>query len=101
MNIPSIKTIEDRLVVPRAMAREIRSLLERDRNGENARKTLTLIEPLLVGHQTFGVESIYSTGMPSIAYINMGDTYDTTVMNVGGRWVIGAWGDIVEKGGYE
>ena len=37
---------------------------------------------------------------PSITYVNMGDTYDTTVMYVRGRFLIGAWGDIVERGNY-
>ena len=38
---------------------------------------------------------------PAITYVNMGDTYNTTVLLVNGRFRIGAWGDIVERGNYE
>lgn len=38
---------------------------------------------------------------PSITYVNMGDTYDTTILVVNGRFRVGCWGDIVERGNYE
>ncbi len=38
---------------------------------------------------------------PSISYINAGDTYETTLMFVRGRYRVGCWGDIVERGNYE
>ena len=37
---------------------------------------------------------------PAIHYINMGDTYATTLLYVRSRWVVGCWGDIVERGDY-
>lgn len=103
MNIPSIKTIETRLKIDRVVAKEVRRLLEKDCNGTYAYGTLRLVERALGYHLlTHGVESIVSLGKkPAILYLNTGDPYNTTVMNVGGRWVIGAWGDLVEKGGYE
>jgi len=38
---------------------------------------------------------------PSIAYVNMGDTYDTTIMFINGNFVVGNWGSIVERGNYK
>jgi len=50
-----------------------------------------------------GMESIpagHNTKSPAIHYVNMGDTYDTTVLWVNGKFRIGCWGDIVERGNY-
>jgi hypothetical protein len=52
----------------------------------------------------YGVEYIpqgKNKRSPAITYVNMGDTYDWTVLMVNGRFRIGAWGDIVERGNYE
>lgn len=53
---------------------------------------------------TFGVEYIprgHNAKSPAISYCNTGDTYQTTIMLINGRFVIGAWGDIVERGNYD
>lgn len=52
----------------------------------------------------YGVEYIpqgKNKRSPAITYVNLGDTYDTTVLFVKGRFRIGSWGDIVERGNYE
>lgn len=52
-----------------------------------------------------GVEHIdrgRNSKSPAIDYVNCGDTYITTLMFVHGRgFVVGCWGDIVERGDYE
>lgn len=53
---------------------------------------------------TFGVEYIPAgrgAKSPAIHYCNAGDTYATTILEVNGRFRIGCWGDIVERGNYE
>jgi hypothetical protein len=53
---------------------------------------------------THGVEYIprgHNAKSPAIAYCNAGDTYGTTILLVNGRYRIGAWGDIVERGSYD
>jgi len=35
------------------------------------------------------------------SYVNMGDTYATTILCVGGDFEIGCWGDIAEKYNYD
>ncbi len=37
---------------------------------------------------------------PAFYYCNAGDTYATTILRVRGRFRIGCWGDIVERGNY-
>lgn len=52
----------------------------------------------------FGVEHIPAgrgSKSPSITYVNMGDTYDTTLLYVNGKFRIGDWGSIVERGNYD
>ena len=102
--IPSLETIGQAFGVEKARA--IRSIMEQfvDRHPlRNIRPVLTLekISSIIGG---CGVEYI-SRGngakSPAITYVNIGDTYDTTVMWVRGRFQVGSWGDIVECGNYE
>lgn len=51
----------------------------------------------------YGVECTRgnSEHSPSFEYINMGDTYNTTIVRFeDGRYRVTCWGDIVEKGNY-
>ena len=62
---------------------------------------LTAVDAIL---HTHGVEFIprgRGARSPSIEYCNAGDTYATTIMWTGGRYRVGCWGDIVERGNYE
>lgn len=115
--IPSVKTIETRLAVPRDAAKRIRALMENHR-GDFAADTLAAIGDTMTaaGLMTHGAETIFGddsySDTPSIEYANRGDTYDTTVLYIDGvtefgrpthrgRWAVGAWGDIVERGHYQ
>lgn len=100
--IPSLKTITSAFGAEKAT--EVRRLMERfhTRNDVGIRPTHTLakIDQIIKG---YGVEYIgkgRNQKSPSIMYVNMGDTYDTTVMWVRGRFVVGDWGSIVERGDY-
>lgn len=51
----------------------------------------------------FGVEYIArgtNAKSPAICYVNMGDPYLTTILKINGRFRVGCWGDIVERGNY-
>lgn len=52
---------------------------------------------------TFGVEHIAAGSTrrsPAITYLNSGNTYDLTILVIRGRFSVGCWGDIVERGNY-
>jgi hypothetical protein len=53
--------------------------------------------------ETCGVEYIEkgsTAKSPAIEYLNAGDTYAATLLYVNGRYRVGCWGDIVERGNY-
>jgi hypothetical protein len=67
------------------------------------RDTLLVVEQWFPDLGTFGVESIYQGSnqrSPAIDYLNTGDGYEPTIMYVRGRFRIGCWADIVERGSY-
>ena len=105
--IPSIKTIHTRLNVRWHVAKRVRELMEADGSLAAIGKALGVHDDVEFIPSGKGDKS------PSIEYLNTGDPYEVTVMKVGeycgwpvvkkvgeGRWVIGAWGDIFEKGDY-
>lgn len=105
MRLPSVKTIAERLAVPTDKAKRIRAIMEAYEAsypfGDVApRITLGRISDIIDG---FGYEFIPSGSnakSPAIHYVNMGDTYTTTVLFVRGSFQIGDWGSIVERGNY-
>ena len=115
MRAPSAKTIAAGLGVPLPVAERVRQILKQH-SGDFVEQTLADVESCLVGTsaRTFGGELVLpgeGDRSPSIEYLNRGDTYATTVLYLGGidrqgrptgagRWAIGSWGDIVEKGAY-
>lgn len=58
---------------------------------------LTMANDLIEGH---GVECSGEVDMrngPPLEYVNLGDSYDTTLCRFQGRWRVASWGDIVER----
>jgi hypothetical protein len=54
--------------------------------------------------RTCGVEYIprgRGAKSPAIEYLNAGDTYTDTLLYIEGRYRVGCWGDIVERGDYD
>lgn len=99
MRLPSVKTLCTIKDVTPADARAIRAIMQ-DR-GDHHETRLQRIDRIL---GTFGVEYIpagRNAKSPAIYYCNAGDTYTTTVLKVNGRFIVGCWGDIVERGNYE
>jgi hypothetical protein len=68
------------------------------------RDAMLLAEAACPDLGTFGVEYIpegHNKRSPAIDYLNAGDTYETTLLYVRGRFSVGCWGDIVERGNYD
>lgn len=68
------------------------------------RDTLLVVEQWFPDLGTFGVENIHegrNKKSPAIDYLNTGDSYEMTLMYIRGRFRVGSWGDIVERGNYE
>jgi hypothetical protein len=111
MNIPSVKTIKQRLpwldkldrLDPDVAARAVREAMEWDKRhqGNFCLAALKRMNDVL---ETFGVEYIQSSqdtqyGSEGLSYLNTGGPYVPTVIydHGKGKWIIGAWGDIVER----
>lgn len=62
---------------------------------------LKVADDLLDGHGVEYIESLTDTmrSREGLSYVNMGDTYDTTLIydHGKGRFVVSSWGDIVER----
>jgi hypothetical protein len=67
------------------------------------RDTLLVVEQWFPDLGTFGVEYIPAgrgARSPEVTYLNTGDTYELTILYIRGRFRVGCWGDIVERGNY-
>ena len=124
MRLPSIKTLCDRIErpyrLPEGTAKAIRAILECrtiesvcDLSGAASRMfgscyhrpslqsvKLEAINDIMDGYGVEYIEAGRNRRSPSIEYINVGDPYLDAIMWVRGRYVVGCWGDIVERGSY-
>ena len=88
--------------------RELRRLLDLDEYRYShesfaVRDAMLLAEAACPDIGTFGVEYIpegRGDRSPAVDYLNSGDTYADTLLYVRGRFTVGNWGDIVERGDY-
>lgn len=81
--------------------REVIQHYERHYSGKRPVVTMNKIDAIMDSN---GVECIppgHNSRSPEILYINEGDTYATTVLFLNGRFRLGCWGDIVERGNYD
>jgi hypothetical protein len=112
--IPTPKTIAARLAVPMETARAIRLAMEtHERSGQPfATDTIDAIAAMIDGDGAETIRPGDGPRSPSIEYANRGDTYAPTVLYLDGvtdggrstgrgRWAVGSWGDIVERGRYQ
>jgi hypothetical protein len=101
--IPSVKTIVA-IGCSNETAGKIRTLIEnfeaRYPLGTRPTKTLGKIGELLGHPEVCSIPRGKNAKSPSISYVNAGDTYSTTMMWVNGRFKVGNWGTIVERGNY-
>ena len=103
--IPAVETMAARLNIDVPRAKRLRALMNAHqyanwKGGVSVMGTMRRINNEL---GTFGVEVIPAgkgPRSPQIVYCNAGDTYDTTILFCRGRFQVGCWGDIVERGNY-
>lgn len=116
MQIPSVKRLQQIAGIDRAQASLLRRLLEGKADPyEYCGKWIDSCYNLPSKHEQimaaadkiiggFGVEYIasgHNAKSPAIEYVNLGDAYCCTLMYVNGRYVVGDWGSIVERGNYD
>lgn len=97
---PSIKAIMQIKDVSADDARAIRAIMAGPGKVEGETR-MQRIDKILLTH---GVEHIgpgKGAKSPAITYCNAGDPYATTILKINGRFRVGCWGDIVERGNYE
>lgn len=97
---PSLKVIMEGLNVSKDTAKQVKAIM--DGPGKVDGKTRLERIDKIIG--TYGVEYTprgHNSKSPAILYCNAGDTYTVTVLKINGKFRIGCWGDIVERGNYD
>ena len=113
MRIPSLKTLENAFPTKGATLRQLLQSSDavRQHPAAIARVRECYHEPSLVDQRlhalnaeigAYGVEYVQGNGRSmSFEYLNTGDTYSTTIIRFfDGRYRVGDWGTIVERGNY-
>jgi hypothetical protein len=87
---PAVKTMSEGLRISKADAQRLKDMMD-----TGAPRILQAADKMMNGH---GVERISGVG-GGLMYVNMGDTYDTTLIYdyKTNRFVVSSWGDIVER----
>jgi hypothetical protein len=87
---PAVKTLVDGLRISKADAQKLKDMMD-----TGAPRILQTADKMMNGN---GVERISGVG-GGLMYVNMGDTYDTTLIYdyKTNRFVVSSWGDIVER----
>lgn len=112
--IPTPKTIAAYLAVSMETARAIRRAMEtHERSGQPfATDTINAIAAMIDGDGAELIRPGDGPRSPSIEHANRGDPYAPTILYLNGvtdggrstgrgRWAVGSWGDIVERGSYQ
>lgn len=94
---PSLKTLDDRLNLGGEEGKSLRYFMTEGKR----QAALDYANELLGGNGIEYIESQQDTmrHREGLSYVNMGDTYDTTLIydHKTGRFYVGAWGDWVER----
>lgn len=128
MNYPSVKALTSAFDLTAAQANQIRDVMrkyvplpckcgrENDpgsadaypynvcryyHDGKHRYSRMAAIDKLLGTHGVEFVGAGHNSKSPAFYYCNAGDTYTVTILKVNGRFRIGTWGDIVERGNYD
>jgi hypothetical protein len=101
MNSPSVKAIYAAFQqwISLEDAKRIKAIMDGPRPAEGTR--LQAIDKILGTHGVEYTPPGHNAKSPAICYCNAGDTYATTILKVRGRFRIGTWGDLVERGHYD
>lgn len=101
--IPSVKTLTQ--AFGNNKAKIVRKLMvsheQNNRPGCYPNITMEEINAVIEGYGVEFIEKGHNAKSPAITYVNLGDTYKTTVMWVNGKFRVGDWGSIVERGNYD
>ena len=95
LRYPTLKQIMDGIECDEDTAKAILSALQT--HGEDDEARLKLVDKIMDG---CGVEGIGECDIrlgPPLLYVNMGDTYATTICLFRERFIVSDWGTIVEK----
>ena len=94
---PSLKTLDDRLNLGGEEGKSLKYFMQ----AGQRQAALDYANELLGGNGIEYIESQQDTmrHREGLSYVNMGDTYDTTLIydHATGRFYVGAWGDWVER----
>lgn len=115
--IPSIKTLLKIKYIDKSQARELRDLLigktdpseyigkwYADAPNTPSDKYLYVLlaaNKIMIGNGVEHIAQGHNQKSPSISYVNLDDSYDISLMRITGKYVVGCWRDIVEKGNYD
>ena len=101
---PSVKTLEKKLNVNTGTAESIRGLIRACWTYDEIDLSLKLIDEIIGGCGIEPIRSEYADfddyyGDTIALYVNMGDTYDTTIVydTINGKWFCCSWGDFYEQ----
>ena len=120
-DLPSVKKLKE---IAKDRAKELRSILELTTwkdlevilgNYPNTKRwadslriapsfhacKMKMANEVLGAHGVGYIARGHNAKSPAIEYCNAGDTYTSTLLFVNGRYRVGCWGDIVERGNYD
>lgn len=97
---PSIKTLK--AAFPKLSPEEVKSIRRAMAPGAHVgRHAMRVIDEILGTHGVEYIPAGHNAKSPGINYCNTGDSYGTTVLLVRGKFRVGSWADIVERGNYD
>jgi hypothetical protein len=90
---PAVKTMVDRLRISKADAQRLKDMMD-----TGAPRILQTADKMMNGNGVERISGAWAMG-GGLMYVNMGDTYDTTLIYdyKTNRFVVSSWGDIVER----
>jgi hypothetical protein len=90
--------MQDMLPISKEQASALKGMMD---DGKSVSTILREADRVLNGHGVEYIDSREDTmrSRDGISYVNMGDTYDTTLLfdYKTGRFSVGSWGDVVER----
>jgi hypothetical protein len=103
MNTPSLKALQEAFSqwLTLDQLREIKTIMQSPSVKVNGQTRMERIDKILGTHGVEYVPQGKGANSPPFYYCNSGDTYAVTIIKIRGRFRIGTWGDIVERGRYE
>jgi hypothetical protein len=119
IRIPSLKTLRLIKAIDESQVRELRDLLTGKTDPHEFvgkwidsfkyphypipihEQIMAAANKIMMGNDVEYISPGHNQKSLAIYYVNLGDTYATTLMRINGRYVVGSWGNIVEKGSYD